>query len=101
MIIVYRGSKLMKVEYLFRKSILEEFIGMPNIVAGRMICPELLGDEASPEKITELAVSFLEKPEELDRRRMELQAARAILGEPGGTLRAAEVVLKTALSSKS
>lgn len=99
MIIVYRGSKAMKIEYLFRKSILEEFIGMPNIIAGRMICPELLGDEASPEKIADLAVSFLGSPEELERRKQELAAARKTLGEPGGTRRAAEAVLMTARTS--
>jgi len=96
MIIVYRGSKLMKLEYLFRKGILERFFGMPNIIAGRKICPELLEDQASPEVIAKLAVEFLEKPEELERMRSELQSAKAALGEPGGTARAAGLVLEAA-----
>ncbi|MEN6372782.1 MAG: lipid-A-disaccharide synthase [Armatimonadota bacterium] len=96
MIIVYRGSSLMKLEYLFRKSILEQFIGMPNIVAGREICPELLGDQASPEKIAELAVKYLKEPVELQRMRVALQSAREVLGAPGGTGRAAKVVLAAA-----
>ncbi|MEN6521675.1 MAG: lipid-A-disaccharide synthase [Armatimonadota bacterium] len=96
MIIVYRGSSLMKIEYLFRKSILEQFIGMPNIVAGREICPELLGNQASPEKIAELAVKNLREPVELQRMKQALQSAREVLGVPGGTGRAAKVVLAAA-----
>lgn len=96
MIIVYRGSRAMKFEYLFRKGILEEFIGMPNIIARREICPELLGDQASPEAIAKLAIECLEKPEEAQRLRQELHAARQTLGEPGGTGRAATAVLELA-----
>lgn len=96
MIIVYRGSKAMKIEYMLRKRILEQSIGMPNIIAGRKICPELLGDEASPEKIANLAASFLENPEEMRCMKQELQTARQILGKPGGTRRAAEEILETA-----
>jgi lipid-A-disaccharide synthase len=96
MIIVYRGSRAMKLEYLFRKGILEEFIGMPNIIAGREICPELVGDEASPQAIAKLAISLLESPEELQKMRRELESARRALGEPGATKRAARLVLETA-----
>lgn len=96
MIIVYRGSRIMKAEYLFRKGILEDFIGMPNIIAGREICPELLGNQASPEAIAKLAADFLETPEELEKMKVELRSARKILGEPGGTSRAAEMVLAVA-----
>lgn len=96
MIIVYRGSSLMKLEYLFRKSILEQFIGMPNIVAGREICPELLGNQASPERIAELAAKYLKEPVELQKIRLALQSAREVLGAPGGTGRAARVVLEAA-----
>ncbi len=47
MMIIYRGSRIMRLEYEFRKSILEEFIGMPNIVADRGVCPELINDEVN------------------------------------------------------
>jgi len=96
MIIVYRGSTLMKFEYLFRKSILEQYIGMPNIIAGREICPELLGNQASPEMIAESVVRFLKNPLELQKMKLELRSAREVLGVPGGTGRAAEVILQTA-----
>lgn len=86
----------MKFEYLFRKSILEQYIGMPNIIAGREICPELLGNQASPEMIAESVVRFLKNPLELQKMKLELRSAREVLGVPGGTGRAAEVILKTA-----
>lgn len=94
MIIVYRGSRMMKFEYLLRRGILEEYIGMPNIVAGREICPELLGERASAEAIAKLATSFLEKPEEQSRIREELSRARAMLGKAGAAGKAARLVLE-------
>ena len=96
MIIVYRGSHIMKIEYLFRRGILEDFAGMPNIVAGREICPELLGNEASPEAIAKLAVELLQNPEKLKRMKEDLLSAKTVLGKPGGTARAAEIVLAAA-----
>ena len=96
MVIVYRGSKLMKLEYLFRKRILEDFIGMPNIVAGRSICPELLGDKASPEEISRAAIELLTSRESLNQMKADLRSSREMLGEPGGTRRAAYIVLETA-----
>jgi lipid-A-disaccharide synthase len=96
MIIIYRGTKLMKLEYLLRKAIFEQFIGMPNIIAGKQVCQELLGDDASPEAIAELAISYLQNPAELERIKQDLNAAKHVLGEPGGTTRAAKVVLETA-----
>lgn len=99
MIIVYRGSRLMNVEFLFRKSILEEFIGMPNIVAGRCICPELLAGEASAEGIADMAVGLLADMDRSEQMRADLRAARQVLGESGGSARTARIVLETALGS--
>lgn len=95
MVIVYRGSGLMKLEYLFRNSILEEFIGMPNICAGKSICPELLGDDASPGEIAKLSIGLLDSPGELDRMKRNLHEARQVLGEPGATAKSAQVILES------
>jgi len=97
MIIVYNGPWLMRLEYqLRRKRLLGDFIGMPNIVAGRRICPELLGSEASAEKIAAVAAGLLEEPARLLEMRSELADVRKALGDPGGTSRAARIVLETA-----
>lgn len=95
MIIVYRGSKAMQFEFLFRKGVLENFIGMPNIIAGREICPELLGDKASPEAMSRLAIEFLGQPEKIQDAKQALADAKAILGDAGATRKAAEAILET------
>jgi lipid-A-disaccharide synthase len=50
MVIVYRMSG---VSYRIAKMLVDvEFIGLPNIVAGREICPELIQGQATPERIS-------------------------------------------------
>lgn len=94
MVIVYRGTRLMQFEYIFRRRILEDFAGMPNIIAGRMICPELLGDDASPENIADTAVRLLLSPEEMERQKSDLRDVKSTLGEPGATKRSARAILE-------
>jgi len=94
MIIVYRGTWLMQFEYIFRRRVIEDFAGMPNIIAGRMICPELLGDDASPENIAACAVRLLSDPVEMERQRSDLRNVKSVLGEPGGTERSARAILE-------
>ncbi len=96
MLIVYRGSALMKVEYLFRKQILETYIGMPNIIAGREICPEFIADAATPEAIASRAIEYLTDDHKLQQMKNDLRDAKLVLGEPGGTAAAARIVLETA-----
>jgi lipid-A-disaccharide synthase len=94
MIIVYRGSKLMELEYHLRKSRLGiEFIGLPNIIAGRKIVPELTQDDASPEAVADLAIEHFIEPHHLMAARDVLSSVvRPALGEPGVIERAAGVV---------
>jgi len=94
MVIIYRGSRAMRLEYALRKSILEEFIGMPNIVADRGVCPELINDDANPEAVADVALSILRDEARTQRMRSELADVRARLGQPGAVARAARVVLE-------
>ena len=94
MVIVYRGSPIMRLEYAFRKSILEDFIGMPNIVADRGVCPELINDDVTPEKLADIARSLLTDDARLARMRADLDEVRSRLGEPGAVDRAARAVLE-------
>ena len=82
----------MRFEYALRKSILEDFIGMPNIIADRGVCPELINDDAVPEKLADIALSLLSDREKLARMKAELGEVRAKLGEPGAVDRAARAV---------
>jgi lipid-A-disaccharide synthase len=94
MVIIYRGSPIMRLEYSLRKSILEDFIGMPNIIADRGVCPELINEDATPEAIADIALSLLGDDERLRRMKSELAEVSAALGEPGAVDRAARAVLE-------
>lgn len=94
MVIIYRGSPIMRLEYAFRKSILEDFIGMPNIVADRGVCPELINDDVTPEKLAGIARGLLTDKDSLSRMKADLREVRSRLGEPGAVDRAARAVLE-------
>lgn len=70
-------------------------IGLPNIVAGRQIEPELLQDDCTPEKIAATALELLEA-ERFARLQRDLQEVKEKLGEPGAVKRVAELVLRMA-----
>ena len=94
MMIVYRGSSAMRLEYLLRKAILEDFIGMPNIIADRGVCPEMINDDVTPEKLADVAKSLLTDSARLARMKDDLRGIRAQLGESGAVERAARAVLE-------
>jgi lipid-A-disaccharide synthase len=94
MVIVYRGSAIMRFEFLFRKAILEDFIGLPNIIAQRGICPEMINDDASAEKVADIALSIMKNENEYARMKESLIGVRNQLGESGAIRRAAEMVLE-------
>ena len=68
-------------------------IGLPNIVAGRLIEPELLQDDCTPEKIAVTALQLLE-PARYGQLQKDLQEVKEKLGEPGAVKRVAELVLR-------
>ncbi len=94
MVIIYRGTPVMRLEYHLRKSILEDFIGMPNIVADRGVCPELINEDVTPEKVAEIAMSILTDEDRLNRMKTELHEVALRLGERGAVDRAARLVLE-------
>jgi len=94
MVIVYRGTGVMRIEFLFRKSVLEDHIGMPNIVAGRGICPELIGSEVTAARLASVALDVLRDADRVAGMRRELGEVKRKLGEPGGTQRAARALLE-------
>ncbi len=70
-------------------------IGLPNIVAGSLIEPELLQDDCTPEKIAGTALELLE-PKRYERLQKDLQEVKEKLGAPGAVKRVAELVLRMA-----
>lgn len=98
MVIMYRGSRLFELEYKLRGIKKYPFIGLPNILAGRMIVPELILQNATPEAIAEHGLQLLNDPECRQQARSDLKEVRASLGEPGASFKTAKLVMELARS---
>ena len=66
--------------------------GLPNLIAGRDVVPELLQTELTPTALTALALDFLKHPQKRAAQREALQAVYAELGTAGAAERTAELV---------
>lgn len=102
MVIVYRGSRLMALEWrLRRRSLNITHIGMPNILAGERLFAESIQHEATPEAIAALSVELLLEPGRILALKERLtELVRSNLGEPGGVRRAAALLLDLAQAQK-
>jgi lipid-A-disaccharide synthase len=92
MVIVYRASRL--TYWIGSLLVNVRNFGLVNIVAGRAVVPELLQDEATPERIAEELGTILADPEKHRRITEELVRVRTVLGEGGASRRAASAVLE-------
>ncbi len=95
MVIIYRGSRIMELEYHLRgisKKITH--IGLPNILAERRIVPELIQHEASPEAIAGELVPLLNNVKRRSEMKAGLAGVRALLGEEGASERTARLALE-------
>ncbi|MEN9204001.1 MAG: lipid-A-disaccharide synthase [Thermostichus sp. DG_1_6_bins_120] len=70
------------------------FMSPANLVQMRAIVPELLQEEAQPEKVLELALTLLTNPQRQAQLQADYAAMRAALGEPGVLRRAAKAILE-------
>jgi len=93
MIIVYKVSNMSAIagRYLIRV----KHAGLPNLIAQRSIVPELLQEEARPERLTAEVLALLEQPDRIARQREDLARIRSELGEPGVAERVAQLVMET------
>lgn len=57
MVITYRMSKLSW--KILKRMHLQPFVGLPNILANKFVVPELLQDEATPEKLAEATIKLV------------------------------------------
>ena len=91
--ILYKASP---VSFWIAKRVVEiPNIGLPNIVSGRLIEPELLQDDCTPEKIAAATLELLER-ERYAQLQRDLREVKEKLGEPGAVKRVAELVLRMA-----
>jgi len=92
MVISYKTSWL---TYQIAKRLINvKFIGMPNILAGREICPELIQNEATAEKISKKCLEILQNSQILEKMRYDITETKQKLGGQGATKMAAEIILK-------
>ena len=96
-IIVYRTSALNA--FIARRVINIPNIGLPNIVAGRQILPELLQEKFTPANVAKTAVELL-APERRPQLEADLAFMKARLGEPGAVKRVAQLILRIAEEKK-
>lgn len=91
MVITYRVGPLSWV--VGRLLVRVPFIGLPNLVAGEGIVPELIQFQATPERLAATASEILGSRERQGRMRAALADVRARLGTPGAAERAAREIL--------
>ncbi len=93
MVIVYRISAL---NYFVLTKLVRgvQNVGLVNIVAGRRIVPELIQEDATPDKMADAITSMLSDPVYYNDIRDGLAGIRTRLGSAGASTRAAAVVME-------
>src|SRR5262245_42589973 len=92
MVIVYKAHLL---TYLLARLLMQvSRIGLPNIIAGRAIVPELWQYDVTSEHMAAQALGLLRSPQRTTAMRMELAALRSQLGAPGVPERVASGILR-------
>ena len=67
-------------------------VGLPNIIAGKEVIPELLQSDVSADNIVEYMLPLLDDLKENEHMRQELRTVRDKLGKPGAVKRVAELI---------
>jgi lipid-A-disaccharide synthase len=94
MVLGYRVSRT--TEVVARLLARVQWIGLPNLVAGRSVVPELTQRDVTGTRLAAEAGRLLEDPVAATAQRAAFKELRARLGEPGVGRRAALAVLATA-----
>lgn len=94
MIVIYKMSTI---SWMIMKTLVRlKTSALPNIIAGKMIVPELLQDKAEPRAISQIAIKMMKNPQELESQKAQLRKVRQQLGQPGAVERTARLVLRSA-----
>ena len=87
-IVTYKASALSLA--IYKRVIRTKFVGLSNLVAAEQVAPELLQNNATPEKMADAVRRWLANPEERSRNIAELAKVKEKLGSPGAADRAAK-----------
>jgi len=89
MVVIYRVTPASA--FVLRRMIHTPFIGMVNLIAGKLVVPELIQDRFTPAAVEREVRRFLESPSAREETKAELALVRARLGPGGAIERAADV----------
>lgn len=90
-LLVYRVSRL---TYWLSKVLVHiKSIGLPNIIMGRRVIPELWEDEVTADNIAAAVLPWLTEPAKRQQMHENLAAVRRTLGQPGAMTRTAQAIL--------
>jgi lipid-A-disaccharide synthase len=93
MVILYKVNFL---TWLFIRSMIKiPDIGLVNVVKGRKIVEEFIQFDANPEKICDYVIPKLQDKDKLIALSNELLSIKPLLGEPGASGRAAQIIAQT------
>lgn len=96
MVIIY---KLAPLSYFILKKLAKiNYIGLCNIIAEKSIVPELIQEDANPERITQEIKRFLEDTEYRHQTEKNLTEMKMKLGDGGASNRVAELAMKLLLA---
>ncbi len=91
MVIIYRGHLL---SWLITKPLIKvPHIGLPNLIAGRRIVPELRQYEASGKRIAREAFKILTNREQYSRTKDDLKQMASLMGSENAARNAADAIL--------
>ena len=91
MVVTYRTTRL---SYAILRRVVGaniSYVGLPNLLAGRELVPELLQDQATPARLGAALLTFLEQPADMERVQGEFERLGRQL-KRGASERAAEAV---------
>ena len=91
MIIVYKTS--ITSYYLAKALVNVTYAGLPNLLAGKEVAPELLQHKMNAKSIAEKTIYFLEKKDGLEQMREEFKNIKYSLGERGASKRTASIII--------
>ena len=90
MIVIYKTGQ---VTYQIARRLIElEMIGLVNLVLGAKVVPELIQGEATPERIVAELENYYVDESHYNRTRVRLNHVPELLGGPGASTRAAELI---------
>lgn len=91
MIVVYKASALNW--RIFHPMIQTKFVGLPNLIAGKQVAPELLQHEMNGKRLAVEVKALLGDKAALERQRADLRDVAKKLGEKDASSRAARSIL--------